>query len=127
MDLTREWGKTLSLSLSHKEGKRVVLSQREQLKRIVLVAKFLTKHALNIDEVARTICPLWRINGGFRVREMGGSLLFFVFESEHDAEKVLLGEPWSFDGHLVLLQRYDGLTPVEGSCFLESEVLDSTA
>ena len=52
MDLTREWGKTLSLSLSHKEGKRVVLSQREQLKRIVLVAKFLTKHALNINKVA---------------------------------------------------------------------------
>ena len=35
---------------------------------------------------------------------MGGSLLFFAFESEHGAEKVLLGELWSFDSHLVLLQ-----------------------
>lgn len=116
-----------SLSLSHKEGKRAVLSQREQLKGIVLVAKFLTKRALNIDEVTRTICLLWRINGGFRVREMGGSFLFFVFESEHVAEKVLLGEPWSFDRHLALLQRYDGLMPAGGSCFLESAVLDFTA
>lgn len=85
------------------------------------------KRALNIDEVARTFRPLWQINGGFRVREVGGSLLFFVFESKHDAEKVLLGEPWFFDRHLVLRQRYDGLTPVGGSCFLKSEVLDSIA
>ena len=58
---------------------------------------------------------------------MGGNLLFFVFELEHDAEKVLLGEPWSFNRHLVLLLQYDGLMLVEGSCFLKSEVLDSTA
>ena len=28
-------------------------------------------------------------------------------------EKVLLGEPWSFDRHLVVFQRYDLSTPIE--------------
>ena len=28
-------------------------------------------------------------------------------------EKVLLGEPWSFDRHLVVFQRYDPSTPIE--------------
>lgn len=27
-------------------------------------------------------------------------------------EKVLLGEPWSFDCHLVVLQRFDGSKPI---------------
>ena len=32
-------------------------------------------------------------------------------------EKVLLGEPWSFDRHLVVFQRYDFSTPIEELIF----------
>lgn len=38
--------------------------------------------------------------------------MLFTFGLEVDAEKVLLGEPWSYDWHLVILQRFDGGKPI---------------
>lgn len=39
---------------------------------------------------------------------MLGVTLLFAFDLEVDADKVLLGEPWSYDRHLVVLQHFDG-------------------
>lgn len=36
-----------------------------------------------------------------------------AFELEVDAEKVLQGESWAFDRHLVVLQKYDGSTSIQ--------------
>ena len=38
----------------------------------------------------------------------GNNILLIEFELEVDAEKVLQGEPWSFDRHLVILQQFNG-------------------
>ena len=82
-----------------------------QNKEFVLAAKFLTKRALNVEVVGRTFKPLWRTKKDFKVREAGDHILLFVFELEFDAERVLANEPWTFDKHAVLLQRFDGSTP----------------
>ena len=37
---------------------------------------------------------------------MGNHVLLFVFENEVDTNRVLLGEPWSFDKYLIVLCRY---------------------
>ena len=47
-------------------------------------------------------------------------IYYFTFELESDLEKVLLGEPWSIDRHLVVLQRYDGILPMEKVEFSKS-------
>ena len=39
--------------------------------------------------------------------------MVFTFELEEDVEKVLMGEPWSFDRHLVAFIQYDGSVPVQ--------------
>ena len=61
--------------------------------------------------MARTFHPIWRTRSKFKVSDAGNNVLLIVFDLEVDAEKVLQGEPWAFDRHLVALQRYDGSTP----------------
>lgn len=39
---------------------------------------------------------------------VGGNILLFNFDQEVDAVKVLLGEPWSYDRHLVVIKRFEG-------------------
>nr|POF21472.1 hypothetical protein CFP56_18512 [Quercus suber] len=48
----------------------------------------------------------------FNVKDAVDNYLLFGFESELDVEKVIMGEPWSYDRHLVILHRYDGKTPL---------------
>ena len=109
-DLTHRWTK---LSLSNKEGKRVILSKGKQSQEFGLAVKFFTKRAVNIDAVAKTFRPLWRTRHSFNIRDAGNNYLVFAFEIEADVEKVLLGEPWSFNRHLVVFQRYDGKAPMK--------------
>ena len=66
------------------------------------------RRALNIEAVACTFRPLWRTKGSFHITNARSNLLLFDFDLEVDAEKVLLGKPWSYDRHLVIFQRFDG-------------------
>lgn len=96
------------LSLFAKEGERVILTKSHASTNHVLAAKFFTKRSLNMEAIVRTFRPLWRTKVSFEVTNMGNNVMLFTFRLEVDAEKVLLGEPWSYDWHLVILQRFDG-------------------
>lgn len=61
----------------------------------------------------QSISRLWGPKRNFEVSIAGDNILLISFELEVDAEKVLQGEPWAFDRHLVALQRYDGSCPVQ--------------
>ena len=109
-DLTRRCN---NLSLSVWEGEKVVLSGTNQASDCVIAAKFFTKRALNMEVVGRTFRPLWHTKESFHITNVGDNVPLFMFDLETDAEKVLLGEPWSYDRHLIVLQRYDGSKPVK--------------
>ena len=78
---------------------------------------FLTRRALNMDAVARTFKPLWHVDNGFTVSNEGAHKVLFSFDSSEDVDRILSGEPWSFDKSLVVLQRYNRLTPLEDLTF----------
>ena len=102
------------LSLTEDEGERVNLESDsdEVVKEYILAARFLTHRVLNVEAIGRTFKPLWKAQHGFHIRVVGSHTILFVFEVESDAERVLAMEPWTFDKHLVLLQKYDGSCPV---------------
>ena len=83
----------------------------------VLAAKFLTHRNVNLEAVARTFRPIWRTRGSFEVNDAGNNMVLLDFEFEVDAVKVLMGEPWTFDRHLVVSERYDGSTPIQNLQF----------
>ena len=59
-----------------------------------------------MDVVARTFKQIWRSTNGFKIRHQGDHKVLFVFDNLSDVDKILHNQPWSFDKHLVVLQRY---------------------
>ena len=84
------------------------LTKEKKKLEFVIAAKFFTCRSLNLEVVANTFRPLWRIRGNFELSNSGNNVLLIAFELEVDVEKVLQGEPWAFDRHLVAIQRYGG-------------------
>ncbi|XP_050257505.1 uncharacterized protein LOC126702727 [Quercus robur] len=80
--------------------------------KFIIVAKFLTSKALNIDAIIRTFNPLWHTINGFKARSVGDDVILFVFDDEEKVEKIFRGKPWSFDKHLVVLKKYEKHSPV---------------
>ena len=108
-NFARRWQK---LSLSVEEGNKVDLIAKKKAGEHVLAAKFLTHRNVNLKAMACTFRPRWRTRGNFEVNDAGNNKVLFDFEFEVDAVKVLMGEPWTFDRQLVVLERYDGSTPI---------------
>ena len=90
------------LSLTTKEENKVLLLRKLSTLEHVLTAKFFTKRNLNMATVAQTFRPLWHTRECFQLVNVGNNIMPFEFESEVDVEKVLQGEPWSYDRHLVV-------------------------
>lgn len=103
-DLTQNWSR---LTLSKREGPGCCLNQEDSTKDFYIAAKFFTKRALNIDVIARTFTPLWRACNGFKIQNMGDHIILFTFDNKAGVERILQSEPWSFDKHLVVMERYE--------------------
>ena len=117
------WGNTVfmdeltnhckGLSLSDREGPTFNLEEEMATPEFIIAAKFFIRRALNMEAIALTFQPLWRSKNGFKVKNMGNHIVLFIFDNKLEVEIILENEPWSFDKHLMVLQRYDKDTLVE--------------
>ena len=101
-----------NLTLLEKEHVGYVLPEDHRKGEFMIAAKFLTFRFLQMEAVARTFKQLWRTNRRFRIRNRGNNTILFVFESLDGVDKILKSQPWSFDKHLIVMQRYLGDVPV---------------
>ena len=99
-------------SLSESEGKDFMVQELVTVEEVYIAARFFTGRVLNMEAIARTFKLLWRTQKWFEVRDMGDHMVVFVFTDGSDAEKVLMGEPWTFDKHLVTMKRIEKHTDV---------------
>ncbi|KAL0011099.1 hypothetical protein SO802_006207 [Lithocarpus litseifolius] len=113
-DLSRFWGK---LSLSDKEEKGYILPKVQRKNELMIAAKFLTTRALNMEAVGRTFMQVWRSCDGFKMRNMTDHKVLFAFVDERDVNQIQLNQPWSFDKHLVVVERYDKDAPLRSLSF----------
>lgn len=113
-EVLRNWN---HLSLSKDKGARVTLESDSDAttNEFILATRFLTRRVLNVEAIGRTFKPLWKAQNGFHM-SCGQSHDPFCFRSS-DVKCVLAMEPWTFDKHLVLLQKYDGSCPVRNLKF----------
>lgn len=54
---------------------------------------------------------------GIQDQRYGGNKLFFDFDDENDLERVLEHEPWSYDKHLVIMERVVENIPISAIPF----------
>ena len=96
-----------NFSLSEKETVGFTLSKEQRSNEYLLVAQFLTRRFLNMEAMARTFKQLWRSTNRFTICNQNEHRVLFVFDNPNDIERILKNQPWSFDKHLVMLQRYN--------------------
>ena len=108
--LTRSWE---NLSLSKKEHTGYTLLEDHKKGEFIIANKFLTSRFLQMEAVARTFKQLWRTNSGFRIQNQGNNIVLFVLDNLQKVDKILNSQPWSFDKHLIVMQRYASDSPVQ--------------
>ena len=101
------------LSLNDKEDNVFDLSSDAQPDKPTLAAKFYTRRVINVEAIARTFKPLWQTRKSFSIQDVGDNMALIEFEEAADLERVLLGEPWSYNKYLIAFHRLSNEIAVE--------------
>ena len=88
-------------SLQDQEDDKFDLSFMAQQDKPTLAARFFTRRTINVEVVARTFKPLWQTKSSFSLQDVDDNTVLIEFEDLSDLERVLLGEPWSYDKYLI--------------------------
>lgn len=73
-----------------------------------LAGKLWTETSFNTRASKQTIVDAWRLKKPVEVQELGKNLFLFIFSNKRNLDNVLNSGPWSFDRHILVLQRISG-------------------
>ena len=109
-----------NLNPSEKESSGFSLQKVQRSREFMVAAKFLTSRFLNREAGARTFRQIWRSSNGFKIRHLGDQLAHFVPDNSNDEDKIISNQRWSFDKHLVVLERYESDNPIRELAFTQA-------
>lgn len=76
-----------------------------------LIGRFLTTKSINSRAAKSLLRSVWKFGQDLRISDVGDGLFQFKFTMDSQIEWVLNNGPWSFDGHILLLRRWEkGMT-----------------
>jgi hypothetical protein len=112
-ELTTLWGK---LSLSEEEGTGMLIQENAmdpmvQRGSYCLVGKLLSDRIIGKDVIKVPLIRIWKTNGRVTFKEVGDNLFLIEFQHDWEKSRILEGRPWTFDGYLISLVEFDGMTP----------------
>lgn len=110
-------GSCKKLSLSKSKGSKFAIRDDPGVEEHVLVEKFLTRRAFNMEAIAKTFTLLWKTRKVFEIRDMGDHRVLFISPDASDIDRVLMVEPWTFDRHLVVLEKMNNSDDIEELSF----------
>jgi 14-3-3 protein epsilon len=70
-----------------------------------LVGRFLSDRPIHVNSMKVTMADVWRPVKGVKIIEAKTGLFLFQFFHELDMEGVLQGGPWTFDNHMLIVER----------------------
>ena len=106
-------GRWKSLSITEEEGEIVgiddeMLQEGEKEVLCGILGKVLTKRPLRKSSFRGAIARLWKVEGGFTMRELENDVFLFLFSDAKERRRILDMEPWVFDKHLIVLKKVNG-------------------
>jgi hypothetical protein len=112
-ELSSMWGK---FSLREEENVGVIVDAPEieplvKRGRTCIVGKLIADRIIPKEYYKAPSTRIWRPMGELLFNVIGENLFIAEFEYGEDKTRILEGRPWIFDGHLVSLANFDGLTP----------------
>ncbi|XP_057444409.1 uncharacterized protein LOC130736614 [Lotus japonicus] len=73
-----------------------------------VVGKVWTTENYNVKAFKNTILGIWKTRHAVEVVDLGKNLYSFRFSSTRDRDLILKGQPWTFDGLVIALQKVSG-------------------
>lgn len=72
-----------------------------------LIGRFLTTKVVNLRAAKNLLKGVWKLEQDLKITDVGERLLQFKFSFESVLVWVMNNGLWSFDNHLLLLQRWE--------------------
>ncbi|KAK2647699.1 hypothetical protein Ddye_015188 [Dipteronia dyeriana] len=84
---------------------------------MILVGKVLSTKPINRDAFIRVMSIIWKLKKGVDIEPVTSNMFIFYFRDNEDRQKIIVGEPWSFDNALVALEIPVGKGKIENLSF----------
>ncbi|XP_058782355.1 uncharacterized protein At4g02000-like [Vicia villosa] len=73
--------------------------------KLCLIGRFLCDKLVHVISMKSRMADIWRSVKGVATKEAANGLFLFQFEHKLDMEAALNGGPWTYDNHLMILER----------------------